>query len=263
MDKTQTYNWANSANKIFYVFFFIHALVWTLLPTFFFPTIQIDTAEGLIWGRLWQFGYYKHPFLAPWLTQIASSLTQGLPGWSLYFLSQIFVVLTFIAVWKLAGKFLSPMQALVAVLLLEGIHFYSFESTQFDPNVAMLPCWAWFTYFAYEAFKNNRIMAWILAGLMAGLWFFAKYETFILIIPLLLWLVCNKELWRYFCRPGFYVAVAIAFLVFSPNLMWLIHHQFLPVKYAFGEANQVTMPDEHPALQFLITRFFHFGDYFL
>ena len=261
MEKLQTYSLADKAKKYFFWMLVIHFVVWTLLPTFAFPTMQIDTSEAIVWGRMWQWGYYIHPPLSAWFSNVASIIGAAHIDFSVYFLSQLFILATFLGVWRFANKLLSPMQSLLAVMLLEGIHFYSFESTQFDPNIAMLPFWIWFVNFAYDAFKGDRMTSWLLAGLMAGLGFLAKYETFILLSPLILFILCDRDARVVLRRPGFYVAMALCLLIFLPNIIWVFEHNFLPITYAMNEANTDKLISHHAVLQFMAIRFLHFGQY--
>ena len=84
--------------KWFIAFLIIHLLVWssiglirTVLPT--------DSLEGIYWGSLQDFGTPKHPPLAGWLTYITYAIFKT--DFSIYFLSQAFIILGFIYVYKL------------------------------------------------------------------------------------------------------------------------------------------------------------------
>ena len=263
MKKLQTYSLTQNAKKYFIWMLVIHLVVWTLLPTIFFPTMQIDTSEAITWGRMWQWGYYIHPPLSAWFTYVASVIGSAHIDFAVYLLSQLFILATFLGVWRFANKLLSPMQSLLAVLLLEGIHFYSFESTQFDPNIAMLPFWIWFINFAYDAFKQDKLTSWFLAGVMAGLGFLAKYETFILLAPVILFVLFNRDARVVLKRSGFYLAMLVCVLIFLLNIIWVFKHNFLPITYAMNEANTDKLISHHAALQFMAIRFLHFGQYLL
>lgn len=247
--------WDARAGKIAAFFILIHCFIWTLLPTIFFPTVQLDTAEGLMWGLQWQWGYYKHPFLAPWATALGNFLGNGAPGFGVYFASQVFYAFCFWGVWKCARLFLSPLLALAALMLLEGIHFYNFESTQLDPNVAMLPFWVWSTYFFYHATRKNFLRDWVICGILIGLGFMAKYETFVLVIPMLIFMLWNGDARKSFRHSGIYFAISICILICLPNAIWVIQHQYLPITYIFSETNNAAQ------LGFFAKRFVHTGYY--
>src|SRR5262249_60747030 len=52
-----------------------HLLVWSLLPALTSVNLQLDLIEGLALGKEWQLGYWKHPPLPWWITDLAYRLT--------------------------------------------------------------------------------------------------------------------------------------------------------------------------------------------
>lgn len=219
------------ANKWFMLFCSIHLSIWTLLPTLLIKTIPLDTAEGIVWGREWQWGYYKHPPLAAWLSNIAYQI-QGSPGFSLYLLSQLAVILTFWAVWKFSLKLLTPLQALASILCLEGIYFYTFPSIQFNPDILMLPLWALLILKLYETLEKESLTGWISIGILAGLSVLAKYESFVLLIPIFIFMLINNQARKAFQFSGVYLAFIISLVIITPHLIWLYQNNFLPIGYA-------------------------------
>ncbi len=60
----------DNAGRAFGWFCVLHVLVWTLVPALMYHNPPKDSLEGIAWGHMWQLGYEKHPFLAPWLTAL-------------------------------------------------------------------------------------------------------------------------------------------------------------------------------------------------
>lgn len=227
----------NMTNRLFILFCGFHLLIWTLLPTFVYQNPPTDSLEGLAWGRLWLWGYEKHPFLAPWLTAFFTD-TFGAVGWPIYLLSQLCVITCFWGTFQLAKKFLKPLLALVSVLMLEGITYYNLSSPVFDPNVLMLPLWAWISYFAYYYFFDiNNKLVWTL-GLFIGLSLVTKYESAILIIILILFVLSLEKKRDFILNRKFLFMILSANIIVFPNIMWLYHHHFNAVFYAVDELNQ-------------------------
>ena len=52
-----------------------HLVVWTLVPALMSANLQLDLVEGLALGKEWQLGYWKHPPLPWWVTDLAYRLT--------------------------------------------------------------------------------------------------------------------------------------------------------------------------------------------
>ena len=48
-------------NKAFYLFLFLHLLLWTLVPSLSNVNLPLDTIEALAWGSNLDWGFNKHP----------------------------------------------------------------------------------------------------------------------------------------------------------------------------------------------------------
>ena len=120
---------------IFNLFLLTHLLIWTLVPFFSNKNLPLDVIEALAWGTNLDWGWDKHPPLSVFFPEIFYQLF-GNQDWAYYLLSQIFVVFSFVAIFKLAKEFLkNETHALISVFLLEGIYFYNFTTPEFNVNV--------------------------------------------------------------------------------------------------------------------------------
>ena len=141
-------------NKVFYLFLFSHLLLWTLIPSFSNINLPLDTIEALAWGSNLDWGFYKHPPLSAFAVELFF-LIFGSNDWAYYLLSQIFVIVAFIYVWKFSNEILDNKEfALISLLALEGIYFYSFTTPEFNVNVSQLPFWAMAVYFFWKSLET-------------------------------------------------------------------------------------------------------------
>ena len=92
-------------SKFFVIFLFVHVLIWTLIPTLVNSNLPLDTIEALAWVSDIQWGYSKHPPLSAWFSGLVFAIFSN-QDWAYYFLSQLFVVLSFTIVWKFFIKYL-------------------------------------------------------------------------------------------------------------------------------------------------------------
>lgn len=218
----------------FFTFISIHIFCWTIAPLLFLGNGPLDVMEGLAWGKEWQWGYDKHPFLAPWLTQLANLGGGGHALWTVYLLSQLCIAVCFYAMWRLSQKFLNPWQAFFAVLILEGVYFFNFTTPEFNPNIIMLPLWALSCWAFYSALTTDKWQSWCATGLWAGLAMVAKYYSAALLVCMLLLLLVDTEARIHWRKPGPYICAGIALLVMLPNIVWLTQHDFIAVAYALS-----------------------------
>ncbi|PIQ42554.1 MAG: hypothetical protein COV52_00510 [Gammaproteobacteria bacterium CG11_big_fil_rev_8_21_14_0_20_46_22] len=223
------------------IFCIFHVLVWTISCAAWYPHPPQDALEGVMWGQMWLWGYNKHPFLAPWLTAGISELF-GVVGWPIYLLGQLAVALCFWLVFELGRRMMPAWRALLGVIMLEMVVYYNYQASNFNPNVAMLPLWAWMILSFYLALTLNRWRDWLLLGLATGLAVDAKYQSGLLVMVFVLFALLTPSLWRVLANKKTYVAGLIALLVFLPNFIWLASHQFMAVTYAMGELGETTDP---------------------
>ena len=134
----------------------LHLLVWTVLPILVCPNLQLDLAEDLALGKEWQLGYWKHPPLPWWIADLLYRLTGSID--SIYVLGPLAAVLCFYGVWRLAREVTGEVEALIAVLALEGIHFYNFSVVKFAHDQMQLPFWAFTGLFFYRALMRGRLL---------------------------------------------------------------------------------------------------------
>ena len=116
-------------------------MVWTALPALLSHNLQLDLAEDLALGKEWQLGYWKHPPLPWWLADLAYRIdrrrARGLPARPARRRSSA-------CMWSGCSAATSSggFQALIAVLALEGIHFFNFSVPKFAHDQMQLPFWA-------------------------------------------------------------------------------------------------------------------------
>jgi len=220
--------------RAFAAFLALHVLVWTALPALLYPNLPLDLIEALTYGREWQLGYDKLPPLPWWLVEIVYR-TIGIDA-AYYALAQIAVVLAFIAVWLTARELAGAVGALVAVLILDGLHYFHFTAAKFNHDVIQLPLWAFAGYAFHAALRRGRMAHWLLLGVTVGVALWAKYFVVVLATPLALFLLIDRDARRALATPGPYVALALALLIMAPHLLWLVRTDFLPFAYASARA---------------------------
>jgi hypothetical protein len=247
---------AAAPGKTFAAFLALHAVVWTVLPALLYPNLPLDLIEALVYGREWQLGYDKLPPLPWWLVEIAYRLAGH--DFAYYLLAQLAVVAGFAGIFAMARPLLGPIGALVAVLIVDGLHYLNYTSAKFNHDVVQLPFWALAGFAFHRALRGGENRHWLLLGLAVGLSLWAKYFVFVLAVPLALFVFIDRDARKALKTPGPYLAVAVALATMAPHLVWLVQNDFLPFAYAEHRA----LPSRglldhawHP-LQFAISQLF-------
>jgi len=108
--------------NLFYIFVTTHLIIWTLVPTLTNNNLPLDTIEHLAWGSNLDWGFNKHPPMVAFVLEFFYKIF-GAQDWAYYFLSQIFVIISFFVVFKLAEELLSmppSSKLLLKILEYEG-----------------------------------------------------------------------------------------------------------------------------------------------
>jgi 4-amino-4-deoxy-L-arabinose transferase-like glycosyltransferase len=214
----------------FVAFLVFHLVVWTALPSLLYPNLPLDLIEALTYGRQWQLGYDKLPPLPWWLIEIVYRLV-GVDA-AYYAFAQLTVVAAFALVFATARPLVGARGALVAVLIVDGLHYFHYTAAKFNHDVVELPLWALAGYAYHAGLRRGRTRDWILLGLAVGLALWAKYFVVVLAAPLALFLLLDRDARKALATPGPWIALAVALLVMAPHIVWLVQNDFLPFAYA-------------------------------
>jgi len=221
-------------NKLFYSFIIIHVILWTIVPTLTNNNLPLDTIEALAWGSNLDWGFNKHPpgsaFFLEFFYQIF-----GPQDWAYYLLSQIFVVIAFVVVFKFAEElFKNKTLSLISVLLLEGIYFYNFTTPEFNVNVCQLPFWALCVHYAWKLFDKHDLNVkdcfWL--GLFAAIGFLSKYLFIYLLLAIdtlffyVIFITKHKKFdFKYI------IALEVFIVLLVPHIIWLANNDYATITY--------------------------------
>ena len=219
-------------SNVFLTFLIFHLLVWTLVPTFSNINLPLDTIEALAWGSNLDWGFQKHPPLSAFMVESFYNIF-GKKDWAYYLLSQIFIIIAFISVFKFSEDFFNNRNlALISVLLLEGIYFYNYTSPEFNVNVCQIPFWTLSILFTWRCIKYDKFIDYFLLGLFTGLGILSKYLFIYLAIGiklLFIYLIYKKRKFKIY---HYFIAGFVALLILSPHLNWLLENNFSTISYA-------------------------------
>ena len=221
-------------NNLFFIFISFHLIIWTVIPYLTNDNLPLDTIEALAWGSNLDWGYSKHPPMSAFFPEVFFQIF-GSQDWAYYLLSQIFVLIAFYYVFKLANEVLGNIKlSLISVLLLESIYFYNFTTPEFNVNVCQLPFWSLVVYYSWKIYQAKEIqfVDCFLVGLFAALGFLSKYLFIYLMISidlLFIYLIFIKKTKKFDFKYIITIEVFIVLLV--PHLVWLFNNDFITVYY--------------------------------
>ena len=221
-------------NNIFFIFVLSHLLIWTVVPTITNKNLPLDVIEALAWGSNLYWGFNKHPPVSAFFPEIFFQIF-GAQDWAYYFLSSLFVVISFYFVFKVADEILSSkLLSLFSVLILEAIYFYNFTTPEFNVNVCQLPFWSLVVYFSWKIYSSKEIKLsdCFFIGLFGAIGFLSKYlfvyllaSIFLLFMYLILIKKDRKFDFKYFITLEVFVILLIT------HFIWLYGNDFITILY--------------------------------
>jgi len=221
-------------NNIFFIFALSHLLIWTVVPTITNKNLPLDVIEALAWGSNLDWGFNKHPPGSAFFPEVFFQIF-GAQDWAYYFLSSLFVVISFYVVFKFANEILqNKLLSLFSVLILEAIYFYNFTTPEFNVNVCQLPFWSLVVYFSWKIYSSKEIKLsdCFCIGLFGAIGFLSKYLFVYLLASIFLlftYLIFIKKDRKFDFKYLITLEVFVVLLV--PHLVWLYGNDFITIFY--------------------------------
>jgi hypothetical protein len=221
-------------NNIFFIFLLSHLIIWTLVPTLTNHNLPLDTIEALAWGSNLEWGFNKHPPGSAFFPEMMFKIF-GAQDWAYYLLSQIFVCIAFIYIFKFANEiFNNLLLSLISVLLLESIYFYNFTSPEFNVNVCQLPFWSIAVFYSWRIFNQKEINVkdCILLGFFGAVGFLSKYLFIYLlfsIVLLFLYFIFYKKIKKFDFK--YLISIEVFIVLLIPHLIWLNNNEYVTLTY--------------------------------
>ena len=221
-------------NNIFFIFILFHLVIWTLVPTLTNYNLPLDTIEALAWGSSLEWGFNKHPPASAFFPELFFQIF-GAQDWAFYLLSQIFVSIAFIFIFKLANDIFNNLSlSLISVLLLESIYFYNFTTPEFNVNVCQLPFWSIVVYYSWKIFSKKQINLkdCLLLGFFGAVGFLSKYLFVYLLFSvflLFIYLIFFKKLKQFDFK--YLISIEIFLVLLVPHFIWLNNNEYITITY--------------------------------
>jgi 4-amino-4-deoxy-L-arabinose transferase-like glycosyltransferase len=205
--------------------------IWGIAAWYAYSSIELDSAEQLVWGKTLQWGYWKHPPLPSWIMHGASGLVTPSVALPLV-MAQAAIVTALALSWRLAREVLPPRLAALSVLLTSLVLYHNAGADSFNHNTVLLPFQAATTLACYLAARRGSLRWWAATGLFAGLSILVKYVAITHIVGLLLYLLLDRSVHHRRTLAGLLLSAMVFTLVISPHFYWLYANHFPPMQYA-------------------------------
>ncbi len=189
-----------------------------------------DELQFLADARHLDWGFVPYPPFTPAIEHLGLALF-GISLVGLRLFSVLGQALTILLTGLMAREFGGGRGAQIAAALsvtLSGLPLFNgteFQYTSFD-----FLWWVFIAYFVVRLLKSEDPRWWLAIGAAVGLGLETKYSIVFYIAGILAGIALTGAR-RYLASGWFWAGIAIALLIFLPNFLWLVHHDFLSYRF--------------------------------
>lgn len=185
-----------------------------------------DELQFLSNARHLDWGFVAYPPLTPLLEHIGLSLfglsLQGLRLFSVIAQAVVVVVTGLMARELGAGRLAQAVAALTVVFTPLAL----FNGTEFQYTSFDYLWWVLIAYLTIRLLKTEDPRWWLAIGVAVGLGLETKYSIVFFIAGILGGMALTGAR-RYVKSGWFWAGIAVALLIFLPNFLWLVRHDFI------------------------------------
>jgi hypothetical protein len=182
--------------------------------------------------------YFDHPPMIAYMLRLFTTVF-GKKDFVIKIADTTVTLLTLLAFFQLAKRFLSPRLAANALVLLISTLMISILSLVSTPDIPLMLCWTLTLICLHSAIWEKKNVYWIWSGIFTGLSFDSKYTAVFLIFGLIGFLmICKPYRKLIFSRWTFLYFLFFAITI-SPVVIWNIRNGFASFKFqSEGRANE-------------------------
>jgi len=190
-----------------------------------------------LWAKDLAASYYDHPpMVALWIrlgTMLAGDTVLGI---RIVFL--INMVVATIATYALGRVLFGRRTGEHAALWTNVTPIFGIAGMMATPDGPSVLFWT-LTLLAYAlVVETERPFWWLVVGLFAGLGAISKYTNLFLGAGIVLSLLVDPPLRRWFASPWLWLGGVLALGIFSPVIWWNYAHQWISFSFQFGRAGE-------------------------
>lgn len=236
----------------------LNLLFWVAFPSLLLSGPDADNMEELVWGNVFQWGYYKHPPLPSWVHYALMSVF-GRHIWITFLAAQLSVALGLYFIWRLGCEITSQRNALLAVLLTMPIAYFTTRGVMSNHNTIQLWSVAGSIWMLYRAWRYQQLRDWILLGMFSGFATLTKYSMAVWFLIFIVHLVRSGSLRDARTWKGILAGTALLVVMVLPHAMWLYHMKYVlhdranPLDYAADSADIISRADNLLAIWYVLT----------
>jgi dolichol-phosphate mannosyltransferase len=217
-----------------------------LLRLLYIGQLELLPEDAYYWNysQHLDLGYLDHPPMVAWIIWLGTHVFGGVEfGVRIGAVCCAAVAMFFS--YRLTRNLFGEDSARVALVLLQVLPFFFLAGLLMTPDAPLTAAWSATLYFLERALLGGQARAWLFAGVSIGLGLISKYTIGMLVPVALLFVLLDPQSRRWLLRWQPYAALVIAFLIFSPVIIWNAQHEW--ASFAFQTSRRLA---ERPRFSF-------------
>ena len=184
-------------------------------------TTDLLPDEAYYWNykEFLDFGYLDHPPLIAWIIWLGTGLF-GDNEFGVRIIIFIFSIGTLFFIYKLTSLLFDRTSAYIAIFLVSILPFTAASGYLATTDGLLVFFWSTSLYFLARAFIEKSSSSWIGVGVCVGLGLLSKYTMALLPLSIFVYMLANKNAYKWWARPWPYLSGLLALLIFLPVLYW-------------------------------------------
>ncbi len=219
----------------------------------------VDESQYWLWSRDLDLGYYSKPPLIAWVIRLTTELAHSNAVFWVRLPAPLFHLATALILGLLARNLFGARTAFWVMLSYITMPAVTLGSAVISTDTIMAPFFSLALLFYFRLLEERRAADALLAGLMAGLAFLAKYAgIYFLVCAALaaLFLPSARPSWRHaLVMVAAFIAVAI------PNIVWNVLNDLSTFEHTLDNANWVRQGSAGISLKYLNLAEFFFSQF--
>ena len=196
------------------------------------------------WSRFLDWSYYDHPPLVAWMVRAHHRVRRGaLARAAAVHLGPVLASGAFgLLFHRLAERLVRPRAALLALVVVTALPVFLASSFIVNPEAPLAPLWVACLLAILAMRDHDEPYRPLVAGLLLGFAFLAKYTAILLVPASLVYVACSPAMRRWLRRPSFYAGGLTALFIALPVIAWNMARGWPSIRLHFVERAGVSVP---------------------
>ncbi len=217
--------------------------------------LDLEEAQYWTWSQHLALGYHSKPPMISWVIYFSTWLFGNSEG-AIRIISPLTYLGTSLFLYGCGKNLYHKTVGFwtgLTVLLLPGV---TYSATIISTDPLLIFCWSAAFYFFIRGCQSAKLRFWIGCGIFIGLGLLSKYTMLVFLLSAIVYFISTLNKPSPLKKPGPYLALVIAILVFLPNAIWNTQHHNAAITHVINHNAHVEGIHWHikNLLVFLITQ---------